>query len=304
MAYHPFRHLGLKFLSIGLAVLIWLMVADQRAVERTVRAPLEFHDMPEGLELVNDPPETVEVRLRGSSSLLGRLGPGEVIGVLNLGGARAGTRLFHLLTDEVRVPYGVHVAQVTPTTIPLTFERAGTRIVPVVPAVEGEPAPGYVAGRITSDPAVVEVVGPLSLLQDLKSATTEPVSIARATSLVRDTVTVGVANDNLRLREARTAVITVEIAPMAIERSLSELAVQARNLGEKQTATVSPVHVSIMVRGPRDRVEALTDKTLAPHIDLTGLRPGRFTLPVQVEATGPTIEVLRVEPASVRVTIK
>ena len=48
MAYHPFRHLGLKFLSIALAVVIWLLVADQRAVERSVRAPLEFHNVPEG----------------------------------------------------------------------------------------------------------------------------------------------------------------------------------------------------------------------------------------------------------------
>ena len=188
MAYHPFRHLGLKFLSIALAVLIWLLVADQRAVERTVRAPLEFHNVPEGLELVNDPPETVEVRVRGTSSVLARLLPSEVVGVLNLAAARPGTRLFHLLTDEVRVPYGVQVAQVTPATIPLSFERSGSRIVPVVPAVEGEPAPGYVAGRITSDPAVVEVVGPVSLLGDLKSATTEPVSIDKATRPVRDTV--------------------------------------------------------------------------------------------------------------------
>ena len=125
MAYHPFRHLGLKFLSIALAVLIWLLVADQRAVERTVRAPLEFHNVPEGLELVNDPPETVEVRVRGTSSVLARLLPSEVVGVLNLASARPGTRLFHLLTDEVRVPYGVQVAQVTPATIPLSFERSG-----------------------------------------------------------------------------------------------------------------------------------------------------------------------------------
>ena len=109
--------------------------------------------------------------------MLARLLPSEVVGVLNLASARPGTRLFHLLTDEVRVPYGVQVAQVTPATISLSFERSGSRIVPVVPAVEGDPAAGYVAGRITSEPAVVEVVGPVSLLGDLKNATTEPVSI-------------------------------------------------------------------------------------------------------------------------------
>jgi hypothetical protein len=304
MAYHPFRHLGLKFLSIALAVLIWLLVADQRAVERTVRAPLEFHNVPEGLELVNDPPETVEVRVRGTSSVLARLLPSEVVGVLNLAPARPGTRLFHLLTDEVRVPYGVQVAQVTPATIPLSFERSGSRIVPVVPAVEGDPAPGYVAGRITSVPAVVEVVGPVSLLGDLKTATTEPVSIDRAARPVTDTVTVGVANDNLRLREPISAVVTVEIAPVKAERVLAAVPVRTTNVPTGRSATVAPDAVRLIVRGPKDRVDALLESTLEPHVDLTGLQPGRMTLPVKVTAAAPDIEVVRIEPESVRVTIK
>jgi YbbR domain-containing protein len=304
MAYHPFRHLGLKFLSIALAVLIWLIVADQRSVERTIRAPIEFHNVPEGLELVNDPPETVEVRVRGASSVLARLSAGEVVGVLNLESARSGTRLFHLLNDEVRVPYGVQVAQVIPATIPLTFEKSGSRVVPVVPAVDGDPAPGYVAGRITSDPPVVEVLGPVSLLQDLKSATTEPVSIARATSTVRDTVTVGVAKDNLRLREARTAVITIEIAPVAAEHSLPAVPVRAINEPAGRKVAINPAAVRIVVRGPRARIDALDEKTVTPRVDLTGLKRGSFMLPVQLYAGALEFEVVKVEPESVRVTIK
>jgi YbbR domain-containing protein len=304
MAYHPFRHLGLKFLSIALAVFIWLLVADQRAVERSVRAPLEFHNVPEGLELVDDPPETVEVRVRGTSAVLARLLPSEVVGVLNLSAARPGTRLFHLLTDEVRVPYGVQVAQVTPATVGLTFERSGSRIVPVVPAVEGDPAPGYVAGRIRSDPAVVEVVGPVSLLGDLKAATTEPVSIDRAVRPVSDTVTVGVANDNLRLRQPITATVTVEIAPVRAEREMTDVPVRTANVPEGRSATVAPTSVRLVIRGPKDRVDALADGALEPHVDLTGLQPGRMTLPVKVTAAAPDIEVVRIEPESVRVTIK
>jgi YbbR domain-containing protein len=304
MAYHPFRHLGLKFLSIGLAVLIWLLVADQRAVERTVRAPLEFHNVPQGLELVNDPPETVEVRVRGTSSVLARLLPSEVVGVLNLAAARPGTRLFHLLTDEVRVPYGVQVAQVTPATIPLSFERSGSRIVPVVPAIEGDPASGYVAGRITSEPAVVEVVGPVSLLGDLKSATTEPVSIERATRSIRDTVTVGVANDNLRLREPISAAVTVEIAPVAAERILSAVPVRTVNVPAGRSGSVTPETVNLIVRGPKARVDALLETAFETHVDLTGLQPGRVTLPVKVTAPAADIEVVRIEPESVRVIIK
>ena len=50
--------------------------------------------------------------------------------------------------DEVRAPYGVEVAQVVPGTLALELEKSGRRTVPVVPALDGEPAPGFVIGRV------------------------------------------------------------------------------------------------------------------------------------------------------------
>lgn len=305
MIYHPFRHLGLKFLSILLAASIWLLVADQQLVERSVRAPLEFHNMPGGLELVNDPPDSVEVRLRGSSGQLGRLAPGDVVAVMNLQTARTGTRLLHVLADEVRVPYGVHVAQVTPSSVALTFEATGTRTVPVVPAIEGDPAPGFAAGRITADPPVVEIVGPVSLLQELKSATTEPVVISKATRTVQDKVTIGVRDDKVRLREPKAALVTVEIVPAASERTLSGVRILAENGAADRRVQIEPATVRLVVHGASETLGALESNgsALEPHVDLTGLAPGRYTLPVQVDAAAIRVEVVRIEPPAVDVRI-
>ena len=41
MAYHPFRHLGLKTVAIALAALLWLSLAGEHVAERIVRVPLE-----------------------------------------------------------------------------------------------------------------------------------------------------------------------------------------------------------------------------------------------------------------------
>jgi hypothetical protein len=89
MAYHPFRHLGLKVMALALATLLWLSVAGEHIVERSLRVPLEFRNIPAQLEIVGDPPATVDVRLRGSSSILGRIQPGDVVAVLDLSTARA-----------------------------------------------------------------------------------------------------------------------------------------------------------------------------------------------------------------------
>ena len=156
MAIWPFRHFGLKVLSFGLAVSLWMVVAGEETVERALRVPLELQQFPSGLELQGEPPSTVDVRVRGASGALGRVSAGDIVAVLDLRGARAGRRLFHLTPDQVRAPFGIEIVQVTPATVAVVFENSASRTVPVEPSVEGRPAPGYVAGKPRVDPESVE----------------------------------------------------------------------------------------------------------------------------------------------------
>jgi YbbR domain-containing protein len=301
MAYHPFRHLGLKILSIALAGAIWLTVGDQRAVERSMRVPLEYHNLPANLELMASPPDTVEVRLRGPSGTIGRLLPGEVVAVLDLTSARPGTRLFHMLADEVRVPYGVGVAQVNPAALPLTFEPSATRSVPVVPVLDGQPAPGYRVGRIVSSPEQVTVVGPSSHVVGIVNATTEPVSVATATATVIDRVVVGVADELVRLDHPQIATVSVEIVPMAADKRLEGVPVTVRGLAAGGGATIEPATVVVVLRGPHARLAPVS--TATAYVDVTGLPPGRTRLPVKIDPIA-DVQLAAVEPATVAVRVK
>ena len=213
MAYHPFRNLGLKFLSTCIAAMLWLVVAGERVVERVLRAPVEFQNLPNGLELVGNLPDTVEVRLRGSSGALSRMGAGDLAAVLDLRTARPGRRLFHLTPAQVTVPYGINVVQVGPSTLTMEFEMSGVRMVPVAPDIEGRPAAGFEVTSVTSDPRTVEVAGPESALKRLDAAVTEPVTVTDETRSVREVVTIGVQDASLRLTTPQTAVVTVTISP-------------------------------------------------------------------------------------------
>jgi YbbR domain-containing protein len=213
MAYHPFRNLGLKFLSTCIAGMLWLVVAGERVVERVLRAPVEFQNLPNGLELVGNLPDTVEVRLRGSSGALSRMAAGDLAAVLDLRSARPGRRLFHLTPSQVTVPYGINVVQVGPSTLTMEFETSGVRTVPVAPDIEGRPAAGFEVTQVTSDPATVQVAGPESALKRLDAAVTEPVTVNGETRSVREVVTIGVQDASLRLVTPQTAVVTVTISP-------------------------------------------------------------------------------------------
>ena len=210
MAWHPFRSLGLKLVALGLGTMLWLTVGSDHFVERIVRVPLFFRNVPTGLEIAPDAPDSVEVHLRGRASQLSGA-QADVSVYIDLANERSGSRLFHLRTDHVTMPFGVEVTQVYPSSVPLTLEARGTKAVPVAAMVEGTPAEGYEIGRITVEPAEVDVVGPESQLQVLRSAITETVMIDGASADVSQMVSIGVVNSALRLRELRTARVTVEI---------------------------------------------------------------------------------------------
>ena len=303
MKLNPFRHLGLKVTAITLAALLWLTVAGDHFVERSMRVPLEFRNIPPEIEIVGDPPETVDVRLRGSSALLARIEPREIVAVLNLSTARPGSRMFHLRVDEVRAPYGVEVAQVIPGTLALDLEKSGKRTLRIVPALDGEPAPGFVIGRVSSDPATVEVAGPESRLRQLTGATTEPVEVTGSRSRVRDIVTVGISDSAVRLVQPQNATVLVEVVPAPVERELAGVPVRYRNLGAGLRAQVQPSLTRVTVRGRRESLGDLRAGAIDAFVDLAGLGPGRYNLRVHSDPSQ-LFGVSSMNPAVVDVTIK
>jgi len=297
-----FGHSWLKVLSVGLAVLLWMVVAGEEMVERGLRVPLELMQVPDGIELLGDVPTTVDVRVRGASGTLSRVGQGDVVAVLDLRTAKSGRRLFPIGPDQVRVPYGVEVVQVTPSAVAMAFEASAARQVPVVPSVDGRPAPGYVVGPMTAEPQAVEVVGPESLVKRVTEVLTEPVAIAGAREAVRETVSLGVLDPALRLKTARSAVVTVEVLPAPLERTMRNRPVHLRNVGSTLEAQALPAQVDLAIRGNRDALSRVGGDDVVAYVDLAGLGPGQYSLTVHADSP-PDAGVTRVEPASVQVRI-
>jgi hypothetical protein len=298
----PFRHLGLKMLAVGLAVLLWMVVSGEEIVDRGLRVPLELQQVPAGLELLGEIPATVDVRVRGASGILSQVGTGDVIAVLDLRTARSGRRLFPLGPDQVRVPFGVEVVQVLPSAVAMAFERSASRQVPIVPAVDGRPAPGYVVGPLSADPTAVEVIGPESAVKRATEVLTEPVSITGAKAHVKETVVLGLLDPSLRLKTARSATVTVQIVPAPLERTMRNRAVHLRNLAPTLEAQAVPTAVELTLRGDRDALNRVDADEIVAFVDLAGLGPGQYSLTVRADSSSDA-GIARVEPASVQVRI-
>lgn len=301
MTVWPFRQVGLKAVSVGLAFALWMAVAGEETVERGLRVPLELKQLSAGLNVLGDPPTFVDVRVRGTSGTLARVAPGEIVAVLELGSAAPGRRLFQLTPENIRVPFGLEVTQVVPASIAVEFEQTATRRVPIAPSVQGEPAAGYVIGAVAADPKEVEITGPATAVALATEALTETVSVAEARDTVVRTVNVGMLSPLLRVKSPRASV-RVQIAPAPDERMLRDQPVRLRGVGAHLAARAVPPAVDVVLRGRREHLSAIGAADVTAFIELAGLGVGGYTIPVKVESPS-RVGAMRIEPASVRVEI-
>ncbi len=245
----------------------------------------------------------MDVRLRGTSGALGQVSGTDLVAVIDLRGARPGRRLFHILPDDINVPAGIMVLQISPSTLSLTFEASAIRTVPVVPDIDDEPAPGFEVHHVSANPATVQISGPYSAVQAVTEATTEPISVRGATKSVIDTVTIGIPDSDVRLRDTHSAVVTVDIRPMPIERVVEHVPVQVRNLASRLRASASPQEVTVHLRGAASAVAALKPADLSVFADVSGLSRGRYNLPVRFDQPHDAT-IVRVEPSEADVRVR
>ncbi len=205
-----FNNIGLKAISLLLALLLWLQVAGQQTVQRTLPLPVEFVNMPPEIEISNDYERRVDVVLlsrRGTPNFE----DGSLTVKIDLREATAGAeRSFPLSEDNIPDrPPGLEVVSITPSRIRLFLENTVRKSIEVVPELVGEPAEGFQVTKVQAPR--VTIVGPQSRVQEVSEAQTEPIGITGLSStLVRN---VAVDIDDLALRMEPSSVdivITIE----------------------------------------------------------------------------------------------
>jgi YbbR domain-containing protein len=140
---------GLRLLAIALALLAWFL----QSVEK------------------------VRVGIRGTSSQIQNLNPFQVSVGVDLRDADKGTLEVNLAPRDVLLPEGLEVISIEPRQFPVELDRVVQEIRPVEANLTGEPAAGAVVLRSEVVPPQVLISGPESLVGELQSLVTSPVSL-------------------------------------------------------------------------------------------------------------------------------
>ncbi|SPE39847.1 YbbR-like protein [Candidatus Sulfopaludibacter sp. SbA3] len=166
----------LKVLSLLIATGLWLAISpDQEPAEVAIRVPIEFQHVPPGLEISSTTIPEAQIRVRGPERLIRELRSTDIHAELELADARAGERTFDLTAQQVRHQRDLHVVQVVPGQVHLSFDVRLTRDVEIRPRVTGNFLAGEQIAKVLVDPERITITGPKHHVEMMDAATTDPV---------------------------------------------------------------------------------------------------------------------------------
>ena len=202
------QNLGLKVVALALAVAAWWFVAGESKVLVSFTIPLEIRNVPKGVTMTNKPERQVEVRLSGPSSLLSGMRPSEISAGVDLSSARAGRQFFTLDDRAVKVPPGIKVQRIFPSSIEVVLDRTERRTVPVSARIGGGAAVRRRVAKVEIDPPSVEVEAlpeefarmPVVYTEEVAPERTEGAYSAIARVETREAHATIVGNPNVRVK--------------------------------------------------------------------------------------------------------
>ncbi|MFY9659962.1 MAG: CdaR family protein [Terriglobales bacterium] len=170
----------LKLVSLLLAIGLWMAVAHDPPAEVEMKVPIEFHNLPDTLEIDSASFTEAQIRVRGPERVIHRLELADVRAEIDLANVGPGERTFDLTARHVHVPQDLEVVQIIPGQFHLSFDHRATREVEVRPRVIGNFASGMRVSQVIADPAHVMLTGPQRRIDAVDAATTDPVDVSGA----------------------------------------------------------------------------------------------------------------------------
>ncbi len=170
-----FHNWGLKLASIVLAIILWFLVVividdPQSRTFRNVQVELvntELLEQENKVYEVLDNTDTVNVSVTAPSSVLSQINENDIVVSADVS----------RLTDISTIPIEVEVSNLnvisTSTSrevVRLNVEDKASKYVPLTYSTEGEVAEGYMIGNVTMDQNMIEISGPQSAVNEVRSA--------------------------------------------------------------------------------------------------------------------------------------
>jgi len=201
-------NIGLKILSLVLAVSLWFFVTYRGQSEMILDAPIEFKNVPKGLELLRHNVKSVGLNIRGHERMLKSLRPMDVRVVIDMTEAKNGDNEFYFDKADIVIPRTIKVLRMDPTYVRVVLDESVTKVLPVKVPLVGTVERGYRIKTLSVNPQYVKVEGAKTEVQRIAVLRTEPVDVTGFDADISQNVRINTNGINIR---TKTSEVTVKI---------------------------------------------------------------------------------------------
>ncbi|BCB97240.1 hypothetical protein JZK55_21620 [Dissulfurispira thermophila] len=204
-----FSDIGLKILSVALAMSLWFFVTYRGQSEMAIDVPLEFKNVPVGLEILRQSIKKVGLSISGHERLLKTLRPMDVRVIIDMSGAKKGEAVYYFDKDNVIIPRTIKVQRIEPVSVKVVLDESISKTVSVKPYITGSPEKGYVIKSIDVKPSHVEIEGAKTEIARISLLRTEPIDVTGVDADMMQTVKINTNGKNIR---TKVSDVTVKIS--------------------------------------------------------------------------------------------
>jgi uncharacterized protein (TIGR00159 family) len=162
-------------LSVVFITGIWFSVSRGQDTLVSLDIPVDYMNRASGTEIIDTSVKSVSLVLSGSGALVKSITPDQVNVRLDLSNSVIGPNSFSITSDNISLPPGILLREVTPPVIDVVIDKTIKKELPVQIDWVGKLPGNLILIDSVTDPEKVEIVGGKRILEKIETLYTEKV---------------------------------------------------------------------------------------------------------------------------------
>ena len=300
-----------KVIALALALIVYFVVLEKLGGEREISGVTVNMTIPNTLVELEDKPQLISVKVRGSERTLKRLTENDFSIDLKVDESKyVPKKPYSLLIDakDVKAPFGVTVLSTKPSLLFIDFDRLASKTVSLRAAFDPDSKlpDGYVVGKSVLSPSDIRVTGPSSIVDKIESMQTRPIPLSSITQSFEYGAEVATTGTALKVSPSK-ALVQVEVLKESDSRLFKNVPIRIlKSSGFKRLSVemLSAPNAEIAVTGPKGQIELMRDEEVKPYIDISQFeQAGIYNVNVNCWLEREGVTVKNTYPQTVRIKL-
>lgn len=280
------NNLGLKIISLFLAIGFWFYAIGEESIEITRSVPLKIEIANDKLSEVSRSVDSLRVTFSAPRQLASNLMSENITAAHRVEGMKgAGNYTFAVTPQDISVNYPeVKISKIIPLSVTVSLDELIVKKLAVKANLDGEPAFGYRVDTSATelDPNTVLVQGPKSVLEKLDSIPTDPIQLVGRIRSFRRTTAIQ-KNPKIKILGDGIADVQISILPEFSEKTFAKISVRPLgNPASERYVVLDAKQTELILKGPSAVLDKLDPATILAFVDVEGLKEGEYNLSVKV----------------------